>query len=126
MTILPASESAPEPDSSLMFAADAGGILAVVLDKTPLGVASSALSLSNDQSLQNKIMNGVGLVPAPEVGIPATFITAESDYFNWMLQTWANGAYESLPTQTINNGREMIPNPQLMDESDPANWGGPR
>jgi hypothetical protein len=74
--ILPA-----EPNQAVTFGTDAAGLVATATKSTPLGVLSAAASVANDHSTQNKITNGLGLIPGLDwpIGITGAF----NDFFDY-------------------------------------------
>jgi RHS repeat-associated protein len=77
-------------------ATDAAGLAAAATKSTPLGVVSAAASVANDHSTQNKITNGLGLIPG--LDWPMAITGAFNDLFDYGIhnnnpldgKTWQN------------------------------------
>jgi RHS repeat-associated protein len=75
---------------------DAAGLAAAATKSTPLGVVSAAASVANDHSTQNKITNGLGLIPG--LDWPMAITGAFNDLFDYGIhnnnpldgKTWQN------------------------------------
>jgi RHS repeat-associated protein len=105
-----------EPNPVVTGVADVLGVVSAVGANRSLGAASTAISVANDHSPQNIVVNVLGLLPGPDV--PIAFGSAAYDGSQFVTNQILAPVFNAAPTQNINvdvgNGNLLtIPNPAL-------------
>ena len=101
-------------------ATDVAGLVAPFAGKTGkvLGPVASGVSLANDQSPPNVVVNVFPLF-VEGAGWPLAFVGAEADLLGWLAQTVGNQMINTIPGNTIDNGNGYaMPNPATMSDCD--------
>ena len=100
---------------------DALGIASAVTKNTPLGVASSLISVANDPSLKNIATNlatTVVTLAIPALSLPIAAGTAAYDGADLIVNQGLAPMFNAAPPQKINADGYSLPNPALMDGSE--------
>jgi hypothetical protein len=114
-----------EPNPVATAVADTMGVATAVTKNTPLGIASSAVSIANDRSTSNVALTvGSTLLPYVVEGsdVPMAFGFAAYDGSQFAGQVMTNVfTPDALQSDTISDGNgHLIPNPQAVFDSGQA------
>jgi hypothetical protein len=97
---------------------DVTGVIAAATRSTPLGLISTAASVANNHSTQNKVIAGIGLIPGFDVGMGIT--GALTDYMDYGINNSTPG-----PQKAYNNHQLEYTIPTQDDVAEAALDQGP-
>lgn len=102
-----------EPIPAVTALTDGATLVAAATKETPVGAVAAILSVKNDHSTENKIINAIGVIPVEGLDWSAGAMGAFIDFFDY-------GAHHSKGTPT-----DTWKNAPFLDSDPPNNKIGP-